>query len=122
MSQDNETLKIEKKITHGIAILTPAGKMMEGKKLDTNIKKLIDAGITKVIIDLGKVSWVSSLGLGGIIASRISLNEHHGELKLIRVNQKIESIIMITQVNELFETHDTLESALPAFKTKSNLN
>ena len=116
MSEDKEILKIEKKITHGIAILTLAGRILDGEKLNNKIKKLINAGIDKIIIDLGEVSRVSSSGLGILMARQISLNKKNGKIKLARVRERIESILIITQMNESFETYDHIDLAYAAFE------
>jgi anti-sigma B factor antagonist len=65
---------------------------------------------------LGDVSWVNSTGLGILIASHITVTNAGGTIKLMRVSRRIDSILMVTKLNTIFEVHQSVDAALNSFK------
>ena len=111
-------MKIKEKMERDIAILTITGNMMGGPEttaLHDKIKSLMADGIKKVIIDLGKVKWMNSSGLGVLMASWGSLRKENGNLKLASISEKINSLLMITQLMQFFETYESVDRALASF-------
>jgi len=111
-------MKIKEKMERDIAILTITGNMMGGPEttaLHDKIKSLMADGIKKVIIDLGKVKWMNSSGLGVLMASWGSLRKESGNLKLASISEKINSLLMITQLMQFFETYESVDRALASF-------
>lgn len=111
-------MKIKEKIEGNVAILSVAGNMMGGPEtaaLHEKVKSLMSDGIKKVIIDLSKVKWMNSSGLGVLMSCWGSLRKEGGNLKLANVSEKIDSLLMITQLVQFFETFETVERAMASF-------
>jgi anti-sigma B factor antagonist len=107
-------MKIKEKIENQVAILSLSGKMMGGPEtteLHDHIRSLLGDGIKKVVIDLGGVKWINSSGLGVLMAVMTTLKNADGQLKLANVTEKVESLLMITQLMRIFETYDSVERA-----------
>lgn len=114
-------MKIKEKIEGNVAILTVSGNMMGGPEtasLHEKVKSLMSDGIKKMVIDLSKVKWMNSSGLGVLMSCWGSLRKEGGNLKLANVSEKIDSLLMITQLVQFFETYETVERALASFKTE----
>ncbi|MCP4727576.1 MAG: STAS domain-containing protein [bacterium] len=112
-------MAIKEKIEGDIALLTISGKLMGGnetKEITEKVKSLLDDGMKKVVMDLGKVKWMNSTGLGALIESRRLITEKDGVLKLAAVAEKIKSLLIITQILNLFETYETADRAVGSFK------
>ncbi len=110
---------IKEKIVEDIAVVIPSGKLMGGPETDNlheKIKSLIDDDMIKIVIDLSKVKWMNSLGLGILMSCFTSVAVAGGNLKLAGVTEKVQSLLMITQVIALFEHHDDVDKAIAAFK------
>ncbi|MFC1565314.1 STAS domain-containing protein [candidate division KSB1 bacterium] len=102
-----------------VTIVVPSGKLMGGKDTDElrdMIKSLISDNSLKVVIDLSKVKWMNSIGLGTLMACFTSVAVAGGDLKLAGVADKVQSLLMVTQVITLFEHYDTAKRAAAAFK------
>ncbi len=102
-----------------VAVVEVKGKLMGGPEtsaVHSTVKDLIKDDVKKVVIDIGKVSWMNSTGLGAIMGSMTSLRNADGDLKLARVTEKVKSLFMITKLITIFETFDTVEAAVDAFK------
>lgn len=114
-------MKIKEKIENHVAILSLSGKMMGGPEttqLHDRIRSLINDKITKVVIDLGGVKWINSSGLGVLMATMTTLKNSGGELKLAKVTEKVESLLMITQLMRIFDTYETVDRALSSMTEK----
>ena len=111
-------MKIKERIEGDVAILTISGNMMGGPEtsaLHDKVKSLIADGIKNVIFDLGKVKWMNSSGLGVLMSTWGSLQKEGGNLKLANVSEKIDSLLMITQLIQFFETYESVDRALASF-------
>ncbi len=88
----------------------------ETTDVHNKVKELIGKGITKVVIDIGKVTWMNSTGLGALMGSLTSLRTAKGDLKLSRVTEKVKSLFMITKLITIFDTFESVDDAVKAFK------
>ncbi|NOX89142.1 MAG: STAS domain-containing protein [Calditrichaeota bacterium] len=110
-------MKIKEKVENHVAILTLSGKMMGGPEttaLHDHIRGLIQDGIKRVVIDLGGVKWINSTGMGILMACMTTLKNAGGKLVLARVSEKVNSLLMITQLIKVFETYETVDRAVAA--------
>jgi anti-sigma B factor antagonist len=105
----------------GVTILAPKGKIMGGPdstELQEKLRDLIKGNTKRVIIDLAEVDWMNSTGLGIMIAGLTTMRTAGGELKLARVTDKIQSLLVITKLVTVFESHDSVEQAIGSFGKK----
>ena len=112
-------MKIKENIVEDVAVLQLSGKLMGGtetQEVHKHIKGLIADNIHKVVIDLAKVKWMNSSGLGILMASYTTLKNKGGDLKLANVTEKVNSLLMITQLMTIFKTYDSVDRALASFK------
>ena len=80
------------------------------------VKELIEVNKKNVVIDLSRVKWMNSSGLGTVMGCLTSLKNAGGDLKLCGVTEKVKSLFMITKLITLFDTHNTVDEAVKAFK------
>ena len=116
-------MKISKNQVDDIWIVHLSGKLMGGPDADLVqevVREGMDSGLNKIILDLGDVSWVNSTGLGILITSHISVTNAGGTVKLMRVSRRIDSILMVTKLNTIFEVHDSQEKAIASFKSDTS--
>ncbi len=115
-------MKIKERIENDVAILQISGKLMGGpetQQIHEHIKGLIADNVLNVIIDLGKVKWMNSSGLGVLMASYTTIKNKGGSLKLANVTEKVNSLLMITQLMTIFKTYESVDRALVSFKRES---
>ncbi len=68
----------------------------------------------KLIIDMGKVDSCDSSGLSALLIAERAMREHGGEVRLVEVHKKVMSLLKISQLDRIFQIHDTLTNALQA--------
>jgi len=111
-------MKIKREERDGVLILRLEGKLMGGPDADSiqsAIREGVEAGKKNVLVDLGSVSWVNSTGLGILIANYTTLKREGGMVRLLHVSKRIESILMVTKLNTIFESYNDEEEALASF-------
>ena len=111
-------MKLTSREEKGVVILEPKGKIMGGPDatdMHDYLHDLINQNKKKVVIDLSKVEWMNSTGLGILISGLTTLRNNGGELKLACVTDKIESLLTITKLITVFENYDTVEQAVQSF-------
>ena len=112
-------MNLKQKELDGAVLLELSGKLMGGPDanlLNEKLHDLVDQNKTNVIADLGKVSWMNSSGLGILIGGLTTMRNNDGDLKLINVTGKIESLLIITKLIKIFESYDNIEDAVNSFK------
>ena len=72
--------------------------------LKLEVKKWV-ARSRLVIVDLGKVTYIDSSGLGTLLASYISAKSAGCDLKLINLTQRIKDLLHLTRLASVFERH-----------------
>lgn len=111
-------MKMTQEIKGDVVILRLSGQLMGGPDADAvrdTILSILNQGFKRILVDLKDVSWVNSTGLGILISSHITTANNGGQLKLMRVSKRIESIFMVTRLNTVFQVFETEESALKGF-------
>jgi anti-sigma B factor antagonist len=112
-------MKLTDREHDGIVILEPKGKIMGGPDaslLHDKLYEYIDRGQKNIVIDLARVDWMNSTGLGILISGYTTLRNHDGQLKLANVTDKIQSLLTITKLVSVFEAHDSVDEAVNSFK------
>ena len=105
-----------------VTILDLAGKLtidQDAQRLKDKINSLILQQHTKVVLNLGEVSYIDSGGLGQLVASYGSLSKTTGGLKLLHVNKRNHDLLSITRLVTIFETFDSEDEAVKSFDRPS---
>ena len=105
--------KVEK---HGdIAVVSPKGSLVGGDEtvdLQNTIREQIDAGNLKLVVDLGKVDFLTSRPIGVLTEVHVNYKKRGGRLMLCNVDKRLTVVLVITQLVKVFEIAENLEGAL----------
>ncbi len=115
------SLAIEESIREDIVILALGGQLTfrESDSLFERVKALGAAGRSKVVLDLRNVSHVDSAGLGAMVGGYTSLTKQGGTLKLLNPNKRVVELLLMTQLNTLFEVFDEVQDAVGSFSPRA---
>jgi anti-anti-sigma factor len=84
-----------------------AGKIIAEGRLDAaqapRAQEFLDAVTEQCVLDLGKLEYMSSAGLGVLLRTHKRLMGDGGGLKLVNVNSHINDIFMYSGFDKLFE-------------------
>ena len=112
-------LNIAERQAGDVTVLDMSGKITIGEgsvALRTAIRRLIEEGKKKILLNLAQVGYVDSSGIGELVSSFTTLNREGGQLKLLNLTQKIQDLLAITKLLTVFDTYDDESSALNSFK------
>jgi anti-sigma B factor antagonist len=79
------------------------------------IHDLIDRGSAKVVLDLGGLTYVDSSGVGMLVAKLKTLKEQGGDMKLLHLNRRAESLFGMLKLLFVFETFQDEAAAVRSF-------
>ncbi|MEA2030872.1 MAG: STAS domain-containing protein [candidate division Zixibacteria bacterium] len=100
-----------------IVILNVSGKIMGGDETTMfhgKIHEYINSNNKKIVVDLARVDWMNSVGLGMLISALTTVKNAGGRFVLANIT-KIESILTITRLITVFEHYDSREDAVKSF-------
>jgi anti-sigma B factor antagonist len=112
-------MKFTTKDTKGATVIALSGNVMGGPDatvLNQQVHQLIEGGTKKVVIDLTEVQFVNSSGLGMLIGSLTTMRNAGGELKIAGASKKVETLIQVTKLNNVFDMYKTVNAAIASFK------
>lgn len=91
--------------------------MVPGHRLSSRvpIQNHLDQGRTKIILDCRNVDYISSLGIGSLVALQARLRKKGGEVKLAAVYGVAAEAIRIVGLDKLLNLYGDLEFARRSF-------
>jgi len=104
---------------YNCVVIKLSGKIMGGPDAKTfrkDLDELIDQGKKNVIIDLSNVKFMNSSGLGILVGGLKKMKEADGDLKICGATDKIDSLLMVSQLTKIFDDYDTLDEAIAAYR------
>jgi anti-sigma B factor antagonist len=111
-------LKITQKAEGDVMVLHLSGKIMGGpdyEKFHSEIKTLIKEGYVDILLNMSKVNWINSTGLGVLVSAFHTLKKNGGQMKICEVSERIDNILNVTQLKLVFQTFDDGQDALASF-------
>jgi anti-anti-sigma factor len=68
-----------------------------------------------MIFDFAKVEWMNSRGIGICVTTATALRNRDGDLKLARLNERVESLLDKMKMFKIFEAYANIEEAIESF-------
>lgn len=110
-------LQIDERNAGEVTILGIKGKLIldEVDLLRNKITSLVDRNRRKLVLDLGGVPYVDSAGLGEIVRCHTTVTRQGGQLKLLNLTKRIQDLMTITKLSNVFDTYDSEPDAIKSF-------
>ncbi|HJT29550.1 MAG TPA: STAS domain-containing protein [Pyrinomonadaceae bacterium] len=112
-------LNINERQAGDVTVLDMSGKITIGEgsvALRTAIRRLLEEGKKRILLNLSGVSYVDSSGIGELVSSYTAINKEGGQLKLLNLTQKIQDLLTITKLLTVFDVYDNETEALNSYK------
>ena len=112
-------LNINERQAGDVTVLDMSGKITIGEgsvALRTAVRRLLEEGKKRILLNLGGVSYIDSSGIGELVSSYTAINKEAGQLKLLNLTQKIRDLLTITKLLTVFDVYETEAEALNSFK------
>ena len=101
-----------------IGIIDVKGSLVGGEETDelrAAVADFMEQGTKKLIIDLGKVTYLNSTAIGVLVSAHTTYAKNGGHVKLCAINKNINNIFVITKLTMVFDVADTREDAIKGF-------
>lgn len=107
-------IRIESKEVECLPVLEVSGEVdvYTAPKLKSRILDKIDAGQYQIVIDLTKVDFIDSSGLGVLVGGLKRVGPHKGKIILVINRSNIMKIFKITGLDKVFEIFEDLNEAV----------
>jgi anti-sigma B factor antagonist len=73
---------------------------------------LVEGGATDIVVDMTKVDFLDSTGLGVLVGGLKRVKSKEGELRLVVTAERIMKIFDITGLSKVFPMYGSLDEAL----------
>jgi anti-anti-sigma factor len=100
-----------------VVVLTPRKNLVGGEETMALLDAIGARGegnAPKVILDLQRINWVSSLGIEALRRTHRTCAGAGGWLRLAHVGARIRNVLLTMRLHWVFETFDTVEEAVAA--------
>jgi anti-sigma B factor antagonist len=107
-------LDLESTLRGTASVLTLRGEIdvYTAPRLRQAIVDLVNGGATRVVVDMEKVDFLDSTGLGVLVEGLKRARSKESDLAIVATQDKILKIFDITGLNKAFSIHRTLDEAV----------
>jgi anti-anti-sigma factor len=111
-------LKIDVRDQGSVSVLAMAGRLVfeDCQRVREAVKKLLVRGRRNILLDLEKVSYCDSAGLGCLASSFASVNNMDGTLKIAAPTPKVQEVLTLTRLDSVIDVHATAGEARASFQ------
>jgi len=111
--------------TGDVTILDLSGRISLGEavafgassatKLSDLIRSLAHEGHTRILLNLKKVTYIDSSGIGDLFGAYTSLRKLNGELKFLSPNKTVRDVLKLTRLDKFIDVKDDEMEAIRSF-------
>jgi anti-sigma B factor antagonist len=113
-------LKLGHHTKDGIEIVEVEGEIdvYTAPRLRELLIELVNTGFYQLVVNMEKVEFLDSTGLGVLVGGLKRVRAHDGSLDLVCTQERILKIFRITGLTKVFGIHDTVDEAIKARKSE----
>ncbi len=113
-------MTLERTMLGGVCVLTPKRNLTGGEEtrdLTNAVDEVTAGGAAKVVIDLGRISWVNSMGLASLQRVRLICSGRDVPFAMACVGGRIKNLMLTTRLVILFDTYESVEEAVASHES-----
>ena len=89
-------------------------------EFEEELTRLVEGGQYNLLLDLEKLTYINSTGLGLLMATFRQVRQHGGDLVIAKMSDKITNIFNLLGFSRLISTYPTEAEALQKFAAPEN--
>ena len=101
-----------------VTILTVDGDLVIGESeslFKRTVIRLLEEGKINLLVDLRKVGFLDSSGLGALVRAMTSAQKEGGQTKLLGAGPQVRKLLEMTRLDSVFENFTDMETAVSSF-------
>ena len=102
----------------GVTIVDISGQIVfgdESSALRALVCDLLGEGHRKILLNLADVDYIDSSGLGHLVSAVASVRKMKGDLKLLKLTNKVHDVLQITNLHTIIDIMDDEAVAVKSF-------
>lgn len=102
-----------------VTVITLKGSLLadiQTKDILNNVTGMIEKGKVNFVVDLKELKFINSSGLGMLLTCLTKARKVGGDVILANTPEQVSNLLVITKLNSIFQTADSLDAALKQFK------
>jgi anti-sigma B factor antagonist len=109
-------LEISQETIDGALVLHLEGELdtYNCGQLRSTLVEHVESGSNHIIVDMTRVEYIDSTGLGSLVGGLKRVSEHGGTMRIVCKNAQILKVFEITSLNKVFPIYPNLKDALAA--------
>jgi anti-sigma B factor antagonist len=88
------------------------------RAIDEFLQAMISRGQVRIVADMSPLLFISSPGIGALVAAARVAREKGGDLRFAAVPPQVQTVLAILAIDRAIKTFDSPEGAVKSFKTK----
>ena len=107
-----------------VSIVDISGRIVLGEEsaaLRNLVCDLLSKEQKKILFNLADVKYIDSSGLGHLVSAFTSVRKQGGELKLLKLTNKVQDLMQITRLYTVFDIMDDEAVAIKSFGQSSTV-
>lgn len=112
------SLKMRTRESNGVMIIDLNGQITLGEAsaaVRDEVRDQVGHGFSKILLNLGDVTYIDSAGLGELTAAYTSVKNRNGQLKLLNLTKRVHDLMQITKLYTVFDVYDDEKKAVASF-------
>lgn len=112
-------LKLTKRTIDGIVAIECSGRIVFGDEsslLRDEVKKIIQEGAKRIVLNLAEINYIDSGGLGTLVALHTTAHNAGGTIKLANLTRRVDDLLQVTKLATVFEVYNSEYEALEAYR------
>lgn len=95
------------------AVLQPTGRlnMVAAPAFKNLVEETVAAGQSRIVVDLGFVTFIDSSGLGALISGLKATRQAGGDLRIADVPEQVMTVLRLTNLDRVLRVHPTVVDA-----------
>ncbi len=101
-----------------VTILTVDGDLVIGDAeslFKRTVTRLLEEGKVNLLVDMRKVGFLDSSGLGALVRAMTSSQKEGGQTKLLGAGPQVRKLLEMTKLDSVFENFTDMETAVSSF-------
>ncbi|WP_251453723.1 STAS domain-containing protein [Microbacterium sp. Marseille-Q6648] len=101
------------KARRGVAILRGSGKlnMVSAPDLRAAVLSAVEDQFTHIVVDLSKIDFMDSSGLGALVGSLKTARQAGGDLRIAAPSAQVTMVLQLSNLDRVLASFDTAEDA-----------
>ena len=112
------SVKLNVRQVGDVSVVDVAGRITLGEgssALRDSLRDMVGKGQTKILLNLGDVSYIDSSGIGELVSAFTTVTNQGGVMKLLSLTKRVQGLLQITKLYTVFEVFDSETSAMHSF-------